>query len=577
MAIVAKRNVPELQTIQRGLAIKLKFFQLFIFFILVSLLPSCTYYFGNSWVRKFPEYEKGSLPVNSQLRPRNFPSNYAEQPIIQEFAGKELKTWDIKGKSGSPRVILAKLALGQDIEKVNEVLLASRPWGVSGATSPYFKKGDYDFTQITLISVLHLFGGDRSKLSQEALDHLLDVLLIEDGGKPKIKAPRTMRIMRDTENHILMTEITRYLKNQWIYSHGNKDARYSNKENGLEDWFIKHLEEMQKTGMYEFNARPYLGYTVSALLTIHAFADSDRIVQLSQEILDQLNYEYAIGSLDLRRSVPFRRRLERANNTDIYNEAHTAVMKAWLRKAEGKIVEQDYIDYGRHHAMIALMLPYELPQEIIDLTLEKPEEEYLAQIGHGYKASPEIHSGGSNYMISAGGVQRKKISQIVARPTVLMLHDGTKDYKDCFHLKGKGEMKKWNNTGVYHRFACSNAPVYIPDKYKAIAEKSGWQIFKPYSDDDLLIAVFNTDDLGLLLLFPDSDGNAQNLANELAKLNPSTENLHHTVATHDGKITISYDLKSPKNKWVITHTNGEPTDRNFDFWPRLKTTKFLQF
>lgn len=512
------------------------------------------------------------MPVDASLRKRAFPTDYNQQPIIQDWAKKELNTWDIHGKAGSPRVILAKLAVGKDVDRVNEVILASRPWGVSGATSPYFKKGDYDFTQIVLVSVLHMFGDDRSKLSEEALSHLLNVMLIEQGGKPKIRAPRTLKIMKDTENHILMTEITRYLKNQWIHTHGNQDKKYNNKENGLEAWLIRHLEEMRKTGMYEFNARPYLGYTVSAMLTIHAFAVSDEVVQLSQEILDQLNYEYAIGSLDYRRCVPFRRRLGRANNTDIYNEAHTAVMTAWTKRAKGEVVGLDDIDYGKHHALIALMMPYELPQEIIDLAEEKTGE-YLAKIGHGYKASPEIHSGGPNYMLSAGGVQRKKVSQIVARPTVLILHDGEKDYRNCFHLKGKGEMKDWNNTGVYHRFACANDSVRIPDRYKPVVEKEGWQVFKPYANKELLIAVYNGTDLGLLALFPQAGGNAQTLADKLVELNPSKVDLYSTIRLPDGT-AIGYDLRSPKNEWVITKINDKATNRNYDFWPRLEVEKF---
>jgi hypothetical protein len=547
--------------------------KLLILLLIIASSPGCTYYFGSSWFKKAPAYRNSDpMPFSTELRERTEKTNYQKHPLIQHWADKNLRGWSIKDKSGTPRVMLAKLALKQDIQRVNEFLLVSEPWGISGSTSPYFKKGDYDFTQIILCSVLHLFGEDKAVLWPKTRDHLLNVLLLEEGGEPNLKSPRTMRIMRDTENHILMTEITRYLKNQWLKNHGSKEEKHDNSRNGLEKWFRAHLKEMLRTGMYEFNARPYMGYTLSALLTLHAFAESDELVHLSQKILDHMNYTYAMSSMDYRRSVPFRRRLAREKNTDIFNDPHSAMMKAWVKKFKGEAVKPTDMDYGKHQALMALLLSYQLPEKVVELA-ENTTGEYLLRIGHGHKASPEIHSRGGGFLLSAGGVQRGKTSQIVARPTVLILDDGAMDYQNCFYLTGKGKMRKWNNTGVYHRFACAERPVYIPEKYSPSLEQGGWKIFKPYSDRNFFIAIYNRKKLGLLLIFPEWEAGAQNLVEELQKENPDEDLLKEEVHFPDG-LKIQYDIKAPKGKWVIKSSNTLHADRDYDDWARLQLKRF---
>ena len=39
--------------------------------------------------------------------------------------------------------------------------------------------------------------------------------------------------LEDSENHILMTEGSRYLKNQWLKKHGNDDPKFDNEINGV--------------------------------------------------------------------------------------------------------------------------------------------------------------------------------------------------------------------------------------------------------------------------------------------------------------------------------------------------------
>jgi hypothetical protein len=39
--------------------------------------------------------------------------------------------------------------------------------------------------------------------------------------EPLVMVPRTLGLARDTENHLLMTEGSRYLKNRWLALHVN--------------------------------------------------------------------------------------------------------------------------------------------------------------------------------------------------------------------------------------------------------------------------------------------------------------------------------------------------------------------
>lgn len=36
--------------------------------------------------------------------------------------------------------------------------------------------------------------------------------------------------------------------------------------------------------------------------------------------------------------------------------------------------------------------------------------------------------------------------------------------------------------------------------------------------------------------------------------------------------TVDYDIRSPRQKWVISSINGEKTDRNYDYWPLMDKT-----
>ena len=59
------------------------------------------------------------------------------QDMISFWAEKDLPAWDIHGaKVDAPRILMAKLIKGVDVEQVNDYLLnvANKPWSESGST-----------------------------------------------------------------------------------------------------------------------------------------------------------------------------------------------------------------------------------------------------------------------------------------------------------------------------------------------------------------------------------------------------------------------------------------------------------
>jgi hypothetical protein len=371
--------------------------------------------------------------------------------------------------------------------------------------------------------------------------------------------PRTLGLVRDTENHLLMTEGSRYLRNRWLEIHGSTDPEHNNLENGLEDWMLSFLSELSEAGLYEFNSMPYLGYTMTALMNLEAFG-SEAVRLAARKVLDRANWEYAVGSLSLRRFAPFRRQLRKADATSLNSDYHTALMKVWMSLREETSLDLAMTG-GLHHALWACLLPYRLPDETANWIEEKPNS-YFVRIGHGAKSSPEIYSGDHDYLISAGGVHRGKRSMIVARPITLMLDDTAQELKNVFHLAGPGsDFKEWNNTGVYRNFACAAGPVHVPDGRTPVAENDLWKIY--HCNEDLSLAIHSQQDLGLICLF--RNGDAEDILRQVSEPN-SDPKLLYSEFQWPGGTRIIYDAKAPRDQWVIISASGQAMNRNYDRW-----------
>jgi hypothetical protein len=533
-------------------------------FLLACLsLSSCgTYYFGkNKLVTKF-NYDTIPPAIYSFEQYTTANDYTSDHPLISHWAEQPLPDWSIEGKVSAARIMIAKLLQGKDVKAVNDYILSKKkPWGKSGTDWALNPNGDYDFTETTLCHLLWMFNDKPELLFPETKKHLATVLLIHSGNKPELKAPRSLKIMSETENHIFMSETTRYLKNQWLRENGDTSKQYDNQRNGLEKWLLNHLEEKFRAGFFEFNAQPYSGYTLSPLLTLFTFAKSTEMKKQCDKLLTRMVIEYSYSALDLRRYPPFRRRLEREKVKTFDEDPLTGMLKLWLSLNPENKVEQG--DKLKHFAFMALISNYRPNKELTQLLLNK--EACFVALSHGVKASPEIYSARNNYLLSSGGAQPAKISQIVAHPIVLFLKDNVQSLDSCFYLSDKGKMRKWNNTGVYKNFACANQPVHIPPHYQALAEKENWKIFKP-EGSDIFILTYSNKNCGLLFVTPKQEA-PEKVLNEMILKNEKL-NLSETAITPDND-TITFQLNAPKNRWVIKSVNSKPSDRKFNHWKKI--------
>lgn len=487
------------------------------------------------------------------------------QQLFQSWASRKLDKDNISAKGNAPRILLAKLMLQKDIPLVNDIIKGLTVWGVSGTSWALNKNGDYDFTITPLTSILYLFGDQPTLLYPETQAYLLNTLLTEDGNNFRTKAPNSGGMVPETENHILMTEGSRYLKNRWLSQHGDANPKYNNETNGMEAKLLSFMEHMKNEGLYEFNSIPYIGYTITALLNLEAFG-SPSIRLGARDVLDYMNWTFALGSYRLKHYPPMRRRYEKASITSLTTDYQNAFMKAWLSFSSIQSFDKNLQNGGEVHALMAACLPYRPADKVIDLLFNK-QQGYFVKLGHGKNSCPEIFTAGKQYLLSAGGANRGEMSVIVARPICLFLSDTATDLSGIIHLAGPGtEFKKWNNTGVYKNFACAAGPVMVPSSFIPVATFNQWRVYQ--QNKDQYIFIFSTANLGIIWIT--EKGDLDSLVKKMMAENADESSLSNHISLPDG-LKIAYELNAPSDKWVIKSVNEKSMNRSFENWALIST------
>ncbi len=497
----------------------------------------------------------GNIAVPSE-RTREWANRSA---LLDYVVENEVKKYSENLEFGNKQVdpLIAHLAAGKDVERVNKILREAKPWGKVGSYH------DYDFTLHGLTLILYSFGDQPDVLFSETVEHIVNELMTEKGGDPVVRPPWSLGLLpvKDTENHILMTESSRYLTNKWIAQRGNSDPFYDNVKNGLEAFLLGYLGGMERAGIHEYNSIPYVGYTLRPLINLASFAEGP-VSDAARRVLDRMNWDYALGSLSLRRFPPFRRHPARVRETNLDSDYHTGVMKGWMSLAG---VEGLAIRHGAQHAMWVGLTSYRPSDAVFDWVMSKPDE-YFVQIGHGSDGSPEIYSGGPGYLISAGGVANVVLKDAVARPTTLLLEDGAMDLKEVLHVAGPGDThRQWNNTGVHRRFAVAAGPVHVPEDWIPSLELEGWSFYERSSQR---IVVHSTNDLGLFCLLP-FEGELADQAMKFVVANADSSKLKGEFQWPEGS-SIKYDVFADQDEWVIVSVDEKPVKRDHGRWPLMK-------
>jgi len=376
--------------------------------------------------------------------PKKRPETFKESDLIDQLASRRLLRWEDEWKKAAPMIVAAKAFKGQLVQDylVNE----AEPHRKVGSTSP-IHSGDLDFALHTLATILF------QNVSKGAKKRLAEDLIYLDTEEFLSATPKTLGLIRETENHTLMTECARLLK-----------AKHLGKPYPT-NRLCEFLDSILKGGIFEFNSLPYENVTISSLLIIATYGPEE-VKNRATKILDRIFWRFALGSINFKSIRPFRR--SRGKQHGKYWMWPKFAMKVFADRAgmqEGHGLSQ--ISRWKNVSFASAISSYCPPKKAIEWAIENPGR-YEARIGHGEYGSPEIYSAGKGWLLSAGGTALDDSTLGNApRPTALLTPE-THDLTDSFHIKGSSEDDlKWNNTGVSNGVAVvKSGRLSVPDRQK---------------------------------------------------------------------------------------------------------------
>jgi hypothetical protein len=450
-----------------------------------------------------------SLAVHAQTPPpfRNVPTantiseskkyfSLRAQSILNHFANLKLGTNTEDNRMSLPVKALAKLKVGLNIKEVNEVLLdpSTKPYGLPGTDfldlSPLcVRKGDYDFALRGWVTLMYEMWDKPHLLFPETRDKILLTLLTETGNK--FATHRTFCgfvKIKETENHILLTEGSRYLTNQlWqriLREKGLDDSYYDNNKNGMTEFLLKDLKQFLLRDFEEYNSRPYKKLTLAAVHNIYEYAEDQSVKEMAKMVLDYLSVKFASSSRGLRRLVPFCRQPEHRKDIDILeNDALSSYMALFAGDLEYVHLLPDSVNLSSSLLVSFTIGKYRLDDQILELIMnaEQPGRDFFQLYHHlGF----ELYTGNDKYLISAGG---KFINQLDvgtgkidgwAVPISIIPSRGGKDRTELIRILGDRRENKRANMCVTKDFACGLNPM-IPDMIPATCKEqiNSWTFF----------------------------------------------------------------------------------------------------
>jgi len=412
-----------------------------------------------------------------------------KKQIIQYFASQELGTSfqiDTHRRFNIPAI--AKAYLGIDGNKISKIILSKdfKPFAKAGTNYTAIpgicqRKGDYDFALHHLVRLAFLHQRNNI-LSQDAYQKLLFTMLTEKGNKHyKYFSMGLCGVLKDTENHILMTETSRYLTNELLatYYKNNKlklPKKLNNNINGFNNWMLEYLHELFVNYFNEYNSRPYQGYAIMPLLNLYSFSTNKKVKEASKMILDLLSTIFATQSNKGRRSVPFRRQITYEPLDSIIpgdgEIARHALLSGELSFYDG---DQDsrVINYGTQFMVVSAISDYVIPDFILDLIIKTNHNSFFEILSH---QTPEVYYSSPSFLVSAGGIHINRLDGATkqndgwSRPTTLIpTYDNNHTLSSWFRFLGNKKRLHRKNTCVYKNFSCGlnfKEPNEIPNACK---------------------------------------------------------------------------------------------------------------
>ncbi len=400
------------------------------------------------------------------------------------------ETPDVRRRTG---LQLQKYVVGGDI----------KPLGFIGTSLPVpgYDDGDFDMSLLGCTSLLGLFQDDRILLTDATLIHLIKKVFRIWGQNPKAHFDVGFVSVPETENHLFMTESSRFLTNQLIWENRRglpqlKALRDSlvrsgetidNSQGTLNRLLLQVMQQTMRKGFFEFNAQVYQRFTIHALDNLYSFSRDQAVANGAGCLLDYLSMVFAFQSYDSIRYGPYRRSSEVYDDFSLIgNDAACSFFGvqsgAFAWKADPR---RGLWHSHTAHASMALfsaVLKYRVPEPILTYMRSRPGE-YRAEIRSGYagdgsrKRVTEAYHGGSNYLLTAGGRYETYagpnfptyrywfsdapwVYDVITRSSSLILNPRKErpgELKDILHFHGS----QWrsNNMAIHRNFLYGYSPV----------------------------------------------------------------------------------------------------------------------
>jgi hypothetical protein len=250
----------------------------------------------------------------------------------------------------------------------------------------------------------------------------------------------------ETENHRLMIESTRFLKNQLVIAtlQGNgKDAsNLIGKQQQVKNWLLQDFQRIAKTEFTEYNSRPYYGFAQEALRNLADFATDADVKTGAQMLIEYSAAKFAVGSNQGRRLVPFRRHfgvvacLDGNPCADENGKDNNVAIEIFRGFTQGSGWGDSAVTYGLLFNGQTQQLPFgNIPKETADdavpaattrfiphgliaqYAIRKQDFRYFQRLHYdGYEA----YSSSPSALITAGGLQTDHAYKFQGVPTVLV-------------------------------------------------------------------------------------------------------------------------------------------------------------
>jgi hypothetical protein len=363
-----------------------------------------------------------------------------------------------------------------------------------------FDPGDYDMRLVGLIRIAYWY---PDLLDESVKNHLIHKLLTMHGGADErreyVYVGGIPTPIPESENHILMTESSRYLTNQLLAAEYKKDNKAvpqenNNDLNGMNDWMLEHLQSFLQNDFYEYNARPYTFQAMEGISNLFEFAargDSCwrsnppdpaqalipracHVRRGTRMLMDYHAARFATASSALRRVSPNRRQPEQRHYSRLFGRQSDSMTWRYVTLTEEGALFRDH-RYGRLPAGAGdLLTPalgaYRMPRMIANIMsgYTPPYFQRFAFMPDGHPAV-ELYYREPTFLISAGGFHDDgraglfegilDIEDAWARPTTLMPRAAGLDYNHFIRIDGAPDDDDRVNTCIAPGFACGLNPV----------------------------------------------------------------------------------------------------------------------